>query len=101
MKVNKNKVLVLGFCLLSGYAIAQNGLSQGIDEATEQLNEVFDSVKTFLFVLAAIVALYGGFNVYSKYQAQDQDSAKSAAKFGFAFIFIMASAFVVEAVFIN
>lgn len=101
--MKKTKFLLAGVLFLpviSSYA-QDMGLNQGIDQASTQLQSVFQSVKTFLFILAAIVALYGGFNVYSKYQSQDQDAAKAAAKFGFGFVFLMAAAFIVEAVFIN
>lgn len=99
MKLKKNFLTVLILLTIS-FSYSQD-LAGGIEEATDELQTVFTSIKAFLFVLAAIVGVYGGFNVYSKYQSQDQDAAKAAAKYGFGFIFLMASAFIVEAVFIN
>lgn len=107
--VMKKKLLSILLFLIITTVFAQTGsgtntsdaFNNGLDQATGNLKNTFKSLKTFLWVLAAIVAIYGGFNVYSKYQAQDQDAAKAAAKFGFAFVFITAAGFIVEAVFID
>jgi len=102
--INKSKTTLATlflFCVSVTMYSQNMDLSGGLDDATDQLTDIFSSVKTFLFVLAAIVGVYGAFNVYSKYQSQDQDAAKSAAKFGFGFIFLMAAGFIIDAVFIN
>lgn len=105
MKLKKKLTVWAVFLITTVISAQQNqnqniNLASGIGSAADELQGIFTALKTFLFILAAIVALYGAFNVYSKYQAQDQDAAKSAAKFGFAFVFIMAAAFIIEAVFI-
>lgn len=96
----KKSVLTLSL-LLTSYLLFSQDLASGIDEATSELEDIFESIRTFIFVLAAIVATYGAFNVYSKYQSQDQDAAKSAAKFGFGFVFLLTAGFIISAVFIN
>lgn len=98
----KKKKLFLSLIILTcATTIYAQDLASGIDEATDELSSIFESVKNFLYILAAIVGVYGAFNVYSKYQSQDQDAAKSAAKYGFGFIFLMAAGFIIDAVFVN
>lgn len=102
MKNFKRKQVMLILVLLStAVASAQMDLSGGLDDATDELVDIFSSIKTFLYVLAAIVGVYGAFNVYSKYQSQDQDAAKAAAKYGFGFVFLMTAGLIIDAVFIN
>lgn len=101
MKFNNKLIKLTVIAVLLSVSAESQEIAQGLDQASDQLTGVFQSVKTFLFLLAAIVGIYGAFNVYSKYQSQDQDAAKAAAKFGFGFIFIMAAAFTIEAIFIT
>lgn len=99
MKLKKSTLVVLA--LLCTITISAQDLGGAIEDAADEVSGIFVNLKRFLWALAALVALYGVFNVYSKYQSQDQDAPKAAARFGFGFIFLIASGFIVEAVFIN
>jgi F0F1-type ATP synthase membrane subunit c/vacuolar-type H+-ATPase subunit K len=62
-------------------ALAQGGINAaktGITNATRDLTGLFEPVTLLVYVIAAIMGLYGGFKVYSKMQSGDQDAQKSA-----------------------
>ncbi|POS00908.1 uncharacterized protein DUF4134 [Flavobacterium croceum DSM 17960] len=96
-------VLVPLFCLAFN-AFAQqpaqsNTLTTALQQATTQTSSLANSVKLFLYALAAIVALYGAFKVFTKHQNGDQDTSKAMGQWAFAFIFLVVAGYVIGGVF--
>lgn len=57
-----------------------NAVGSAISDATGQITGIFDSIATLCFVIAAIVGLVGGIQVYSKFSSGDPDGGKRIGK---------------------
>ena len=93
-------VFLVGVCL----AYSQNNvnkLSQALTEGTNNLKNIFQVVSTFLYVLAGIIGLVGGFKVYSKYQNQEQDAQKSLITLAGGVVAIIVISFLMNKIFIQ
>ena len=99
------KILLAGSVLLLsfGVAFAQNpGIqagAQAIQQASADLQAYFEPVTTLIYIIAALVGLFGGFRIYSKWQNGDQDVQKSAIGWVGAVLFLLSIAAVLQAVF--
>ncbi len=86
-----------------GAAFAQNpGIqagAQAIAQASSDLQAYFEPVTTLIYIIAALVGLFGGFRIYSKWQNGDQDVQKSAIGWVGAVLFLLSIAAVLQAVF--
>lgn len=86
-----------------GVAFAQNpGIqagAQAIQQASADLQAYFEPVTTLIYIIAALVGLFGGFRIYSKWQNGDQDVQKSAIGWVGAVLFLLSIAAVLQAVF--
>jgi hypothetical protein len=100
------RVLAL-LLLTTTITLAQNvdqtrGIGAGVaalTETTRQLQDYFRPVTTVIYVIAAIVGVFGGFRIYSKMQSGDQDVQKSAVNWGGSVMFLLAVAAILQAVF--
>ncbi len=98
---------LLILALTTGSAFAQTvdqtkGIGAGVKvltETTKQLQDYFRPMTTVMYVIAAIVGIFGAFRIYSKMQAGDQDVQKSAVNWGGSVLFLLAFAAILEAVF--
>jgi Domain of unknown function (DUF4134) len=72
---------------------------QVLTQTTKDLQDYFRPMTTVMYVIAAIVGIFGAFRIYSKMQAGDQDVQKSAVNWGGSVLFLMAFAAILEAVF--
>ncbi len=63
----KKRVYVFFASFFALSASAQD-LAGGIDAATNELTSVFQPIKTLMYVLCAIVAIFGAVRVYTKHQ---------------------------------
>ncbi|WP_439554731.1 DUF4134 family protein [Dyadobacter sp.] len=100
-KVTAASAMVLvgmGSVLAQGNAGIQAGAA-AIQQATTDLQAYFEPVTTLIYVIAALVGLFGGFRIYSKWQNGDQDVQKHAIGWVGAVLFILAIAAVLQAVF--
>ncbi len=93
-----------GTSLLTGVpGFAQNpGIqagAQAIQQASADLQAYFEPVTTLVYIIAALVGLFGGFRIYSKWQNGDQDVQKNAIGWVGAVLFLLAIAAVLQAVF--
>lgn len=97
------KVLFTSTLLLiaaSSFAGTNAGdLASGLSSAASGLTQLVAPIRTFLYVLAGIIGIYGAIRVYSKHQNGDQDTNKAMGQFGFAFIFLIAAGLVLSAMF--
>lgn len=91
------------FLFSLGVALAQNpGIqagAQAIQQASSDLQAYFEPVTTLIYIIAALVGLFGGFRIYSKWQNGDQDVQKSAIGWVGAVLFLLSIAAVLQAVF--
>jgi len=94
----KKRSLIISSLLLASYANAQD-LAAGIADATAEMTAVFAPLKTFLYIMAAIVGIFGAVRVFNKFQNGDQDTNKAMGQWGFAFIFLIAAGIIISAVF--
>jgi hypothetical protein len=100
------QVLAL-FLLTTTAVLAQTvdqtkGIGAGVialTETTSQLQDYFRPLTTVVYVIAAIVGIFGGFRIYSKMQSGDQDVQKSFVSWGGSVMFILAVAAILQAVF--
>jgi hypothetical protein len=72
---------------------------QVLTQTTRDLQEYFRPMTTVMYVIAAIVGIFGAFRIYSKMQAGDQDVQKSAVNWGGSVLFLLAFAAILQAVF--
>ena len=99
------KVALAGSAILisGGFVLAQNpGIqagAQAIQQASSDLQAYFEPVTTLIYIIAALVGLFGGFRIYSKWQNGDQDVQKSAIGWVGAVLFLLSIAAVLQAVF--
>ncbi|SEJ74581.1 protein of unknown function [Dyadobacter sp. SG02] len=91
------------FLFAPAVSFAQNaGIQAGataIEQATTDLQAYFEPVTRLIYIIAAIVGLWGGFKIYSKWQAGDQDVQKTAVGWVGSLLFLLAVAAVLQAVF--
>ena len=93
--------------LTSSLALAQGvdqtkGIGAGVQvltQTTKDLQDYFRPMTTVMYVIAAIVGIFGTFRIYSKMQSGDQDVQKSAVNWGGSVLFLLAFAAILEAVF--
>lgn len=93
-------VFLVGVC----FVYSQQGVqkfSDALSEGTGSLKKVFKVVSTFLYVLAGIIGLVGGFKVYSKYQNQEQDAQKSLITLAGGVVAIIVISFLMNKIFIQ
>lgn len=82
-----------------GFAQKSGGLASGLSAATSELQSIVEPITTFLYVIAAIVGVFGAIRVFSKHQNGDQDTNKAMGQWGFAFVFLIAAGFIIKATF--
>lgn len=100
--MKKNAIIVLGILLIGVGTYAQGSgddLTNALNEGADDVKGVYQGLVKILNIIAGLVAIFGIFRVYSKYQNGDQDTNKAIAQFGGAFIFLIAAGFVVKTFF--
>lgn len=74
--------------LISTAASAQSGVD-GIQKATELMNDYFEAGVTLLYIIGGVMGLVGAIKVYNKWSSGDQDTSKAAASWFGACIFLV------------
>jgi hypothetical protein len=98
----KKAFITLSFLFIASSSFAQvssGNLASGLSSAASGLTQLVAPIRTFLYVLAGIIGIYGAIRVYSKHQNGDQDTNKAMGQFGFAFVFLIAAGLVLSAMF--
>jgi hypothetical protein len=98
----KKAFVTLSFLFIASSSFAQvssGNLASGLSSAASGLTQLVAPIRTFLYVLAGIIGIYGAIRVYSKHQNGDQDTNKAMGQFGFAFVFLIAAGLVLSAMF--
>lgn len=74
----KRVLVMVGFGLMHTALMAQGNTGvAGIGQATNIFKSYLDPVQKLLYALAAIIALIGGFSIFTKMQNGDQDVKKT------------------------
>ncbi len=79
---------------------AQGDGLAGISQATAMVTSYFEPISQLMYAVGAVMGLIGGLKVYSKMQAGDPDTSKVAAAWGFACVFLVIMATVLQAFFL-
>ncbi|MFI3294160.1 MAG: DUF4134 domain-containing protein [Rikenellaceae bacterium] len=79
---------------------AQGDGLAGISQATSMVTSYFEPISQLMYAVGAVMGLIGGLKVYSKMQAGDPDTSKVAAAWGFACVFLVIMATVLQAFFL-
>lgn len=95
--MSKKVVLLLLAITSSVTALAGNG----IEEATRMVTGYFQPLTTLVYAIGAIVGLIGGIKVYQKFSSGDPDTAKTAASWFGACIFLVIAGVVLESFFLR
>ncbi|TVT36771.1 DUF4134 domain-containing protein [Hymenobacter setariae] len=105
--MNKKQILssvaILGLMLCSQVLYAQGGASggtAGIQDATTQVTNYFDPLTKLMYAIGAVLGLIGAIKVYSKWNAGDQDTQKTAVSWFGSMIFLVLVATVVRSFFL-
>lgn len=104
----KGKLMIaFAFIFMSNYhlfaqATAQqaNG-AEGINQATQQITDLFGSVSSLMLAVAGVVGLVGAMRVYSAWQSGDQDINKKIMGWLGACIFIVVVGVILENMFMR
>lgn len=79
--------------------LAQNGAA-GIADATSQVTSYFEPLTNLMYAIGAVLGLIGAIKVYSKWNAGDQDTQKTAVSWFGSMIFLVIVATVVRSFFL-
>ena len=89
--------VLLAFVATATSAFAVNG----IEEATRMVMGYFQPLTTLVYAIGAITGLIGGIKVYQKFSSGDPDTAKTAASWFGACIFLVIAGVVLESFFLR
>lgn len=81
-------------------AAGDGKINKGLQEATKEVKEVFETACNLLYAVCAIMAIIGTFHVYSKWTSGDPDTTKAVAGWAGGLIFIAVAIAVIRACFI-
>ncbi len=90
--------LMMGL-LGGGVAMAQADGNNGISQATTMISGYFDTAINLLYAVGGLLGLIGAVRVYSKWSHGDHDTAKVAAAWFSACIFLVVVATVIKSFF--
>ena len=96
----KRKILLIAFFISATTLFAQGSGEAGINQATQMVNSYFDPVTKLIYAVGAIIGLIGGIKVYGKFSSGDPDTAKTAASWFGACIFLIVAATILRAFFL-
>ena len=94
--MTKKKILLSAVVLV---AAAADGIA-GITEATNMVTSYFDPGTKLIYAIGAVVGLIGGVKVYGKFSSGDPDTAKTAASWFGACIFLIVAATILRSFFL-
>ena len=98
LKCNSGMRLACMFLLLfsfSAFVMAQGDVNAGIsafEQATQGIYKYIPKVRLLIYAIAAVVCLVGGFNVYHKFNNDEQDAKKALMMYVGAAILLIAAA---------
>ena len=101
----RDKVVVYGAMLEAALLVAMAVVgqtpdgNQGINQANTMVRSYYDSAANLMYAVGAILGIIGAIRVYSKWTHGDHDTAKVAAAWFSACIFLVVVATVIRSFF--
>ncbi len=92
-------IMSILFTATATVSYAQGDGLAGISQATAMITSYFGPISQLMYAVGAIFGLIGALKVYSKMQSGDPDTSKVAAAWGFACVFLVIAATVLQAFF--
>lgn len=92
--------VLMGMNFMMANAQDASKIKKGLEQATTEVSNLFDTVVKLLYAVCAILAVMGAFNVYSKWSNGDPDVTKSAAGWIGGLIFVVIAIIIIKGVFI-
>ena len=86
--------------LAAAEVLAQGNGVGGIVDATNMVTSYFDPGTKLIYAIGAVVGLIGGIKTYNKFSSGDPDTAKTAASWFGACIFLIVSATILRSFFL-
>ncbi|MBE7649035.1 DUF4134 family protein [Tenacibaculum finnmarkense] len=84
-------------CMLFVTSIGFSQFKNAIESVITETETWIDPLIKFLYVMVAIVGVYGIFKIFGKIQTGDQDTGKAIAQWVGGFIFLIAGIFFLKA----
>lgn len=84
-----------------GNAMAQSNLNTGLQNATDEIRGIFDTVADLTLIIGALVGVVGGIQVYSKFSSGDPDGGKRIGKWVGGAVFLGLVPTIIKALFIS
>jgi hypothetical protein len=100
MRNVKKKQLALLATLMMVAVSSYAGGEEGINAATSQVKNYFNSGTNLMYALGALVGLVGAVRVYNKWNSGDHDTGKTAAAWFGSCIFLVIVATVLKSFFL-
>lgn len=82
-------------------AMAQSNLNAGLQNATDEIRDIFDTVADLTLIIGALVGVVGGIQVYSKFSSGDPDGGKRIGKWVGGAVFLGLVPTIIKALFIS
>jgi hypothetical protein len=99
--LKKNVLLSAAFVMAAVSTLfAQGNGVGGITDATNMVTSYFDPGTKLIYAIGAVVGLIGGVKVYGKFSSGDPDTAKTAASWFGACIFLIVAATILRSFFL-
>lgn len=100
--MTKKKILLSAVVIVAAAAdtFAQGNGVGGITDATNMVTSYFDPGTKLIYAIGAVVGLIGGVKVYGKFSSGDPDTAKTAASWFGACIFLIVAATILRSFFL-
>ncbi|MFI3304009.1 MAG: DUF4134 domain-containing protein [Rikenellaceae bacterium] len=95
-------IVILSFILAGTATVtyAQGDGLAGISQATAMITSYFVPISQLMYAVGAVFGLIGALKVFSKMQSGDPDTSKVAAAWGFACVFLVIAATILQAFFL-
>jgi hypothetical protein len=99
-QTKKQFFMTVALTIAAVSAFAQGNGAAGITQATQMVTSYFDPATKLIYAIGAVVGLIGGVKVYTKFTSGDPDTAKTAASWFGACIFLIVSATILRSFFL-
>lgn len=96
----KKLIMSAAFILAALSMFAQGNGIGGITDATNMVTSYFEPGTRLIYAIGAVVGLIGGVKVYGKFSSGDPDTAKTAASWFGACIFLIVAATILRSFFL-
>lgn len=100
IKMGKRITFSIVASIAASTALGQGDGVSGIYQATAVISSYFEPATRLMYAIAAVIGLIGGIRVYSKFSSGEHDTAKTAAAWFGACLFLIVSVIMLRAFFL-